>query len=367
MAASIVDNSAILKAPKLDVDSLSINLDISPSNLGDPPNFRVSSQSKVPTLNVGISLSQVVNQASEPSLESTKSSTQSVGPLTDDWQPHTSSLVPTRDKSCRSSIPSITSLARRLSLKYSESYLGDVISIMRRLSIAGSSVRSSRGIGRSLRRESKNPTLLTVNELPAFDDGEAESEETNNREYPVTLPGLFSIYCWEEIKCGRLQSCHHETVSGSRWPNCRPRGHEADGSFPSHLFLKILDRTLERDSITSVDPFGNSVLHIATALASPLNYLLALLDLGANINALNNAGQTFYICFLMCRQWTIAICAIYYLGLEERVSTSANAIIMARLLSILLPGLGYFTGLCSLKSYMNCISPSSSSKQHVTI
>jgi len=42
-----------------------------------------------------------------------------------------------------------------------------------------------------------------------------------------------------------------------------------------------------------VDTFKNSVLHIAAALEAPPNYLLHLIDLGADVHALNNAKQTF--------------------------------------------------------------------------
>jgi ankyrin repeat protein len=54
-----------------------------------------------------------------------------------------------------------------------------------------------------------------------------------------------------------------------------------------------LDGTVRAADINEVDTFGNSVLHIAAALAKPPKYLLALLDLRPNIHVLNNAAQTF--------------------------------------------------------------------------
>lgn len=91
-------------------------------------------------------------EASQSSSRSTKAST--------DSNPTAGTMVPTRMQSYRSSIPSLMSLGRRLSMKYSESTLGDVISIMRNLSVSSStSGKGTHKLGRWRKR--KKTTLRT--------------------------------------------------------------------------------------------------------------------------------------------------------------------------------------------------------------
>jgi hypothetical protein len=50
---------------------------------------------------------------------------------------------------------------------------------------------------------------------------------------------------------------------------------------------------VRQDDLDVVDTFKNSVLHIAAALEAPPDYLLHLINMGADVHALNNAKQTF--------------------------------------------------------------------------
>jgi ankyrin repeat protein len=205
-------------------------------------------------------------------------------------------LVPTRLQSCRSSIPSLMSLGRRLSMKYSESILGDVISIMRNLSVSSNTnEKRTKKFGSWWKRKDDISDILSdlpaVKESAVAENTEEESLEEIHEEHPVELPGSFSLYCWKGIMQGRLEPCLH--AMDEQWPNCRPKADASVASLPPDLYSRILDRRLRREDFNSTDPFGNTALHIAIALGTPPSYLLRLLELVPDVNASNNAGQTF--------------------------------------------------------------------------
>jgi ankyrin repeat protein len=158
---------------------------------------------------------------------------------------------------------------------------------MRRLSISSkTSEKSTKRFGSSIKPRIFKPSVPIFDKLTAFDERDEESIGSNIEEHSVILPGAFSLFCWKELKCGQLKPCKN---FGDERPNCRPPGSEMD----TELILEILHGTVPRASINAVDPFGNSVLHVAAALASSPEHLLHLLDLHPNINAVNNAGETF--------------------------------------------------------------------------
>lgn len=57
--------------------------------------------------------------------------------------------------------------------------------------------------------------------------------------------------------------------------------------------FRIRACTLRPDDLDVEDTFKNSVLHIAAALNAPTSYLSHLIEIGADVHALNNAKQTF--------------------------------------------------------------------------
>jgi len=208
------------------------------------------------------------------------------------YKPTSRDLAPTRMQSSKSSIPSLLSLGRRLSMKYSESLLGDVISIMRNFSVSSkANERSTRKFGSWLKlkldQRDKIPPLSTVHETPAVGMTETQLSEDILDEHPIILPGSFSMYCWEGITRGRLEQCVHAKLWGIHGPNCGP-------SLLRDSFLwKISSKCLNRDDLIRTDPFGNTFFHVTIALGTPANYLSYLIKLIPDVNACNSAGQTF--------------------------------------------------------------------------
>jgi ankyrin repeat protein len=112
-------------------------------------------------------------------------------------------------------------------------------------------------------------------------------------ESPVILPGVFPEYCWQHInqnklrRCGRLrglQKCNSKRLFETTVTH---RSLRAD------ILSRIIQRTIRAADIHEIDTFGNSVMHISATMSAPPSYLVSLIKLGANVNALNNAKQTF--------------------------------------------------------------------------
>jgi ankyrin repeat protein len=271
------------------INPLPIGLDVNPSGSHPAADFNPLND---PVFAVDPPPSQAANKAQCQSPES-PSSSPVTDPSKDSGHRNDRSLVPARIQSCRSSIPSLTSLGRRLSLKYSESCLGDIISVMRRLSISSKASEKRKRFDSFMKPKIFGSSVPTSNNLPEFEERDEESIGPKIKDHSVILPGVFSMFCWEELKRDQLRPCPHRQQKFGEWPYCRPPGSEMDGAFPSELISDILRGTVRRGSVNSVDPFGNSVLHVAAALSSSPKYLLHLLELGPNINAVNNAGETF--------------------------------------------------------------------------
>jgi len=97
------------------------------------------------------------------------------------------------------SIMSLRSLKKRLQSKYSTSFLGDIKSLMERLTISEGSEMSSTVTGRT--SSSKTVSRISV---------------PTKMEHPVILPGSFPQYCWEHINHNELRKCDDVKVSFSQ-------------------------------------------------------------------------------------------------------------------------------------------------------
>lgn len=83
--------------------------------------------------------------------------------------------------------------------------------------------------------------------------------------------------------------------------HCRRDGLLCQHDRPSRTFFlsKVITKTIiysriKSSDINEVDIFGNSVLHVAASLGSPVRYLIELITKNnVNTNATNSAGQTF--------------------------------------------------------------------------
>lgn len=94
------------------------------------------------------------------------------------------------------SIVSLRSLKNRLQSKYSTSFLGDIKSLLERLTISESSEISSTMTGKT--SSSKTRSRISV---------------PTKMEHPVILPGSFPQYCWEHIHHNELRKCDDYEVS----------------------------------------------------------------------------------------------------------------------------------------------------------
>lgn len=194
------------------------------------------------------------------------------------------------ESSCRSHSLDFKSLRRRLPLKYSRSLLDDVLSVLEHLTLSGSSALSSRGAGRRL---SKASTSSISNKI---DLGLSPRLPDADFMYPCTFPssnflrGAAPGYCWEQITAKALHRSHG--VLHPKAQTSRPSGPGISAAIRANVFSSIIDNINRAEDLSERDAFGNSVLHIAATL-SKLRELESLVNLGADINSVNNAGQTF--------------------------------------------------------------------------
>jgi hypothetical protein len=205
-------------------------------------------------------------------------------------QPDTECPLSIDRRSSQGSYLSITSLNRRLSFKYSESSLEDINSLMEHFTLSGStlslvsntnpSCRSSRMSSNSPSQSRASRSLSTIIQQPIL---------PVKAKPPVILPGTFHTFCWDDIMC--LNTLGH----------CRRDGLLCQHDRPSRTFFlsKVITKTIiysriKSSDINEVDIFGNSVLHVAASLGSPVRYLIELITKNnVNTNATNSAGQTF--------------------------------------------------------------------------
>jgi ankyrin repeat protein len=192
--------------------------------------------------------------------------------------------------SCRSHTLSFSSLRRRLPLKYSRSLVDDVLYVLEHLTLSGSSAFSSRRAGRRLSKASTSSlsNKIDLEVSPPLQDADFM--------YPCTEPsanflrGAYPGYCWEQIPpkaLHRSQGVLHPKARISR-----PSGPEVSAAIRINVFSSIIDNMNRAEDLRERDAFGNSVLHIAAAL-SKVRELESLINLGADVNSVNNTGQTF--------------------------------------------------------------------------
>lgn len=204
-------------------------------------------------------------------------------------QPDTEGRLPIGGRPSRASIPSITSLNRRLSSECSQSCLEDIVSLMERHTICGSSAAgssartshiSSKKSSMAFLRQSdierslspmKEPPLLPVKVKP-----------------PNVLPGAFHVYCVTQLNQNKLRLCRQDGL---------PCEHTNPGTcqfFTSHIASKVvIYNRIRSRGINEIDPYGNSILHVAASFCAPIPYIIKLIKQKANINATNAAGETF--------------------------------------------------------------------------
>ncbi|KAH7323584.1 hypothetical protein BKA65DRAFT_540230 [Rhexocercosporidium sp. MPI-PUGE-AT-0058] len=177
-------------------------------------------------------------------------------------------------KSTRS-ILSISSLRRRLHSKYSNSLLGDIQSLMGRLSVSSCSDVSSFRSHKPIRQ----PRLQVCTSIIPC--------------HYFVLPGIFPQYCWDNICQNRLLCCDDIKLPCNRAPLFRLSGTGTHQLELAEILLSIRTQTVRAEDLNVVDSFGNSILHIVAALGSPPSHLLYLILSGSNVHRLNSANQTF--------------------------------------------------------------------------
>lgn len=152
----------------------------------------------------------------------------------------------------RDSVPSIASLNRRLSSKYSPSRLEDIMSLMERHTISGSSASFC-----SSARDSQVSSERSLKSVLGQCKMRRSLDAQPTRKPRVLLPGAFR----------------------SNW-------------------MAMTDRIVGSASsiswgINEIDRFGNSILHVAASMNAPVKYLIYLIKEKANIHTKNTGGETF--------------------------------------------------------------------------
>lgn len=105
------------------------------------------------------------------------------------------------------------------------------------------------------------------------------------------LSGASPGYCWEQIPAHSLHL--DRCVSYLQAPNCRLSSLEISAVIRANVLSSIIGNKTRPEDINKRDAFGNSVLHTATVLFAKPTDIRSLINIGANVNSLNNAGQTF--------------------------------------------------------------------------
>lgn len=108
----------------------------------------------------------------------------------------------------------------------------------------------------------------------------------------LILPGVFPEYCWYYINQNQLRHCDQwilQTCSAHCYSRMSPKSRTID----TDILSRIAQRSVQQADLHEVDTFGNSTIHISATMCAPPSYLISLIKLGANVNVLNRAGQTF--------------------------------------------------------------------------
>jgi hypothetical protein len=167
------------------------------------------------------------------------------------------------------------------SLRSSLSDFQDAMSVMERLSISKPSSSSSR-ISTILGKMSLSPSSRT-----STSDFLAEVDS------PFILPGVFPEYCWQHINQNKLRRCSHRDGTQKCDSKRHPKSTPMHRSPRADILSRIIERTIRAADINEIDTFGNSTMHVSATMLAPPSYLISLVNLGAMVNSLNNAGQIF--------------------------------------------------------------------------
>jgi ankyrin repeat protein len=198
-------------------------------------------------------------------------------------------IITFETESCRASDLNINSLRKGLAFK-TESYLEDIISILHNFTTTGSTKSYSKlDQGSSWNNSSNTPFALRKTDLHYTGTAEKQtaptviSQENVLLEHALPLPGSFARQVANPRKAGRTL--------------VRKRANElrclCETGASTGIRISHVCNNTEAIDIHQVDSFGNTALHIATASGSSPESLLHIINLGADIHALNSAGQTF--------------------------------------------------------------------------
>jgi ankyrin repeat protein len=179
--------------------------------------------------------------------------------------------------SYQASVTSLRSLRNRLSHK-TESCIGEIVSLVQNFTIGGSSTLSGQRV--------RQP-------LPDTGKFQASNFSEHTKEHSMLLPGVLSTYSWDDFGEDSKTEPDFRRYPLKRRP---PPSRSESLSRTDHKWTSMIT-AVRNDTIqpkhNQHDIFGNSALHIAAALGKPLEYLLHLLGLDANVHALNSGNQTF--------------------------------------------------------------------------
>ncbi|KAH7304350.1 hypothetical protein BKA65DRAFT_544170 [Rhexocercosporidium sp. MPI-PUGE-AT-0058] len=121
----------------------------------------------------------------------------------------------------------------------------------------------------------------------------ADFDAPNLKEFEVTPPHIDTLYPSSQVACSTFQhSLSNQDCIISTRTNCAAVINGISPKIIAHSAI-IAQRTVRKEDLHEMDAFGNSTMHISAAMSAPPKYLISLVKLGANINRLNNAGQTF--------------------------------------------------------------------------
>lgn len=200
-------------------------------------------------------------------------------------------------KSSGNSILTISSLRKRLSLKYSDSYVGDIVSLMHNLTVAGSSAISTNKTVRKARKVlstftsnfNAGTTLSPVEEVP---QEETDFPSSHKNLHPVTLPGIFPTCCLASNERSQICPCRHGKKSFFSTEDYQRSCLKNPRAVRSDLLVHCMDIRLAKFVMDEIDIFGNSGLHIAASCMLPWK-LVELNEEWFPERQGNNANQTF--------------------------------------------------------------------------
>ncbi|KAE8443631.1 hypothetical protein EG329_001489 [Mollisiaceae sp. DMI_Dod_QoI] len=180
-----------------------------------------------PTVEVKIALSHAGSDALQNFMDNPSSNREFDFGSMDGTGQYAASVFGPGGKSSRASVLTISSLRKRLSLKYSDSYLADILSLMQNLTIAGSSAISSRGTASRMSKAlsatvtshfETAPPLPSLDEMPSIHGIEKSIPRPRKTSHLVILPGAFPTYCWAQINENKLRPCRHDALLSSHIP-----------------------------------------------------------------------------------------------------------------------------------------------------